>query len=459
MPYRTIIEPFRIHSVEAIDLPDEQQRAAALDRVGFNLFGLHADEVIIDLLTDSGTGAMSSRQWAGMMVGDESYAGSRSFYRFESTVKDITGFREVIPTHQGRAAEKILFTVMVDSGDVVPNNTHFDTTRANVEYQGAEARDLVTEEAADPAVILPFKGNMDIAALRRTLDELGPDRVPLVMVTVTNNSGGGQPVSMANLRAVRGICDEYGVPLFLDACRFAENAWFIRLREDGYADATPREIAREMFSLADGCTMSAKKDGMANIGGFLALNDPDLALQCRNLLILTEGFPTYGGLAGYDLEAVAQGLEEVLDEHYLHYRIRSTAYLAEKVSRAGVPIVQPPGGHAVYLDAAALLPHIPPHEYPAQSLAVELYRNGGVRGVEIGSVMFGRPGAPGEPDEPAPMELVRLAIPRRTYTQSHIDYVAEVVIDVAARSDTLAGYRIVEQAPWLRHFTARFEPI
>jgi len=459
MPYRTIIEPFRIHSVEAIDLPDEQQRATALDRVGFNLFGLHADEVIIDLLTDSGTGAMSSRQWAGMMVGDESYAGSRSFYRFESTVKDITGFREVIPTHQGRAAEKILFTVMVDSGDVVPNNTHFDTTRANVEYQGAEARDLVTEEAADPAVILPFKGNMDTAALRRTLDELGPDRVPLVMVTVTNNSGGGQPVSMANLRAVRGICDEYGVPLFLDACRFAENAWFIRLREDGYADATPREIAREMFSLADGCTMSAKKDGMANIGGFLALNDPELALQCRNLLILTEGFPTYGGLAGYDLEAVAQGLEEVLDEHYLHYRIRSTAYLAEKVSRAGVPIVQPPGGHAVYLDAAALLPHIPPHEYPAQSLAVELYRNGGVRGVEIGSVMFGRPGAPGEPDEPAPMELVRLAIPRRTYTQSHIDYVAEVVIDVAAQSDTLAGYRIVEQAPWLRHFTARFEPI
>jgi tryptophanase len=459
MPYRTIIEPFRIHSVEAIDLPDEQQRAAALDRVGFNLFGLHADEVIIDLLTDSGTGAMSSRQWAGMMVGDESYAGSRSFYRFESTVKDITGFREVIPTHQGRAAEKILFTVMVDSGDVVPNNTHFDTTRANVEYQGAEARDLVTEEAADPAVILPFKGNMDTAALRRTLDELGPDRVPLVMVTVTNNSGGGQPVSMANLRAVRGICDEYGVPLFLDACRFAENAWFIRLREDGYADATPRKIAREMFSLADGCTMSAKKDGMANIGGFLALNDPDLALQCRNLLILTEGFPTYGGLAGYDLEAVAQGLEEVLDEHYLQYRIRSTEYLAEKVLRAGVPIVQPPGGHAVYLDAAALLPHIPPHEYPAQSLAVGLYRNGGVRGVEIGSVMFGRRGAPGEPDEPAPMELVRLAIPRRTYTQSHIDYVAEVVIDVAARSDTLAGYRIVEQAPWLRHFTARFEPI
>jgi tryptophanase len=458
MPYRTIIEPFRIHSVQAIDLPDEKQRAEALDRVGYNLFGLHADEVIIDLLTDSGTGAMSARQWAGMMVGDESYAGSRSFYRFETIVKEITGFKEVIPTHQGRAAEKILFTVMVESGDIVPNNTHFDTTRANVEYQGGEARDLVTAEQTDPATILPFKGNMDIAALRATL-EASSDRVPLVMVTVTNNSGGGQPVSLANLRTVRKLCDEFGVPLFLDACRFAENAWFIKLREEGYADSTPREIAKEMFAIADGCTMSAKKDGMANIGGFLALNDPDLALQCRNLLILTEGFPTYGGMAGYDLEAVAQGLEEVLDEHYLQYRIRSTEYLAEKVSRAGVPIVQPPGGHAVYLDAAALLPHIPPHEYPAQALAVELYRNGGVRGVEIGSVMFGRPGEPGEPEEPAAMELVRLAIPRRTYTQSHIDYVAEVVIDVAANADTMRGYRIVEEAPWLRHFTARFAPV
>ena len=458
MPYRTIIEPFRIHSVQAIDLPDEQQRAEALERVGYNLFGLHADEVIIDLLTDSGTGAMSARQWAGMMVGDESYAGSRSFYRFETIVKEITGFREVIPTHQGRAAEKILFTVMVESGDIVPNNTHFDTTRANVEYQGGEARDLVTEQQTDPATILPFKGNMDVAALRESLTAAS-DRVPLVMVTVTNNSGGGQPVSMANLRAVRELCDEFDVPLFLDACRFAENAWFIKLREDGYADATPREIAKEMFSLADGCTMSAKKDGMANIGGFLALNDPDIALQCRNLLILTEGFPTYGGMAGYDLEAVARGLEEVLDEHYLQYRIRSTEYLAEKVSQAGVPIVQPPGGHAVYLDAAALLPHIPPHQYPAQALAVELYRNGGVRGVEIGSVMFGRRREPGEPEEPAAMELVRLAIPRRTYTQSHIDFVAEVVIDVAAGAAAMRGYRIVEEAPWLRHFTARFAPL
>jgi len=315
MPHRTIIEPFRIHSIQAIDLPDRAEREAALERAGFNLFGLHADEVVIDLLTDSGTGAMSSRQWAGMMLGDESYAGSRSFYRFEAAVQGITGFTHVIPTHQGRAAEKILFSVMVEEGDVVPNNTHFDTTRANVEYQGGEARDLVVPEGTDPSAVLPFKGNMDVDALRRAIAEVGPERVPLVMVTITNNSGGGQPVSMANLRAVRAVCDEYAIPFFLDACRFAENAWFIKLREDGYADRTPREIAREMFSLADGCTMSAKKDGLANIGGFLAMNDPDVAMQCRNLLILTEGFPTYDGMAGYDLEAVAAGLEEVLDEH------------------------------------------------------------------------------------------------------------------------------------------------
>ncbi len=459
MPYRTIIEPFRIHSVQAIDLPDAEEREEALRQAGFNLFGLHADHVIIDLLTDSGTGAMSSEQWAGMMRGDESYAGSRSFYRFESIVKDITQMTQVIPTHQGRAAERILFSVMVDEGDVVPNNTHFDTTRANVEYRGAEARDLVVPEGRDPAIDLPFKGNMDIDALRATIEEVGRDRVPLVMVTVTNNSGGGQPVSLQNLRDVRAVCDEYEIPLFLDACRFAENAWFIKLREPGHEHRTPAEIAREMFSLADGCTMSAKKDGLANIGGFLALNDDEIAARCRNLLILTEGFPTYGGMAGYDLEAVAQGLAEVLDENYLRYRIRSTAYLGEKVAAAGVPIVQPPGGHAIYLDAKALLPHIPPHEYPAQSLAVELYRNGGVRGVEIGTVMFGRPSPDGGPDEPAAMELVRLAIPRRTYTQSHIDYVAEVVIDVASRAESLRGLRMVEQAPWLRHFTARFEPL
>lgn len=459
MQYETIIEPFRIHTVQAIDLPDEAQRLAALERSGYNLFGLHADEVIIDLLTDSGTGAMSSEQWAGMMRGDESYAGSRSFYRFEKTVRDITGFEHVIPTHQGRAAEKILFSVAVDSGSVVPNNTHFDTTRANVEYRGADARDLVIAQGTDPSAILPFKGNMDVDALSALIEAEGVDSVPLVMLTVTNNSGGGQPVSMANIRAVRAVCDDYGIPLILDACRFGENAWFIKIREDGYADTSPRDIAKEMFSYADGATMSAKKDGMANIGGFLAMNDPDMALQARNLLILTEGFPTYGGMAGYDLEAVAIGLEEVLDENYLRYRIRSTEYLANRVADAGVPIVQPAGGHAVYLDAAGLLPHIPPHEYPAQSLAVELYRTGGVRGVEIGTVMFGRPDPDGGPDTPGTMELVRLAIPRRTYTQSHIDYVSEVVIDAAGRAKELRGYRIVEQAPWLRHFTARFSPL
>jgi tryptophanase len=459
MPHNTIIEPFRIHSVQAIDLPSAEEREVALERAGYNLFGLHADEIIIDLLTDSGTGAMSSEQWAGMMRGDESYAGSRSFFRFEEAVRDLTGFSEIIPTHQGRAAEKILFSVMVEEGDVVPNNTHFDTTRANVEYQGAEARDLVTEEAMDPAAILPFKGNMDVAALRSVIEETGRDRVPLVMVTVTNNSGGGQPVSMENLREVRAVCDEYDIPLFLDACRFAENAWFIKTREPGYAGKTPKEIAQEMFSIADGCTVSAKKDGLVNIGGFLAMDAKDVAVRARNLLILTEGFPTYGGLAGYDLEALAQGLAEVLDEDYLRYRIRSIEYLAEKVADAGVPIVQPAGGHAVYIDAKAMLPHIPQHQYPAQALAVELYRNGGVRGVEIGTVMFGRPSAGGGPDEPAAMELVRLAIPRRTYTQSHIDYVAEVVIDVATQSESIGGYRITEQAPWLRHFTARFEQV
>ncbi len=459
MDYKTIIEPFRIHTVQAIDLPDLPAREAALERSGYNLFGLHADEVIIDLLTDSGTGSMSSEQWAGMMRGDETYAGSRSFFRFEETVQGITGFDHVIPTHQGRAAEKILFTVAVKDGDVVPNNTHFDTTRANVEYQGAEARDIVIPGGTDPATILPFKGNMDIGRLRSTIEEVGADRVPLVMITVTNNSGGGQPVSMENLRAARAVCDEFGIPLFLDACRFAENAWFIKMREDGYADKTPREIASEMFSYAHGATMSAKKDGLSNIGGFLALNDTEWAQSSRNLLILTEGFPTYGGLAGYDLEAIAVGLNEVLDENYLRYRIRSTEYLAETVRAGGMPIMQPPGGHAVYLDAAALLPHVPPHEYPAQSLAIELYRAGGVRGVEIGTVMFGRRDPDGGPDEPAAMELVRLAIPRRTYTQSHIDYVAEVVIDVADRAEQLGGYHIVEQAAWLRHFTARLEPI
>jgi tryptophanase len=458
MDYKTIIEPFRVHTVQAIDLPERDAREAALVRSGYNLFGLHADEVIIDLLTDSGTGAMSSQQWAGMMLGDESYAGSRSFYRFEEVVRDLTGFGHIIPTHQGRAAEKILFTVAVGEGDMVPNNTHFDTTRANVEYQGAEALDVIAAEGRDPATVLPFKGDVDIAALRAAIERVGVENVPLVMVTVTNNSGGGQPVSMANLRAVRAVCDEFDLPMFLDACRFAENAWFIKLREDGYADMSPKAIAQEMFAIADGCTMSAKKDGLANIGGFLALNDDSWAQQARNLLILTEGFPTYGGLAGYDLEAIATGLEEVVDEKYLRYRIRSTEYLAETIHAAGIPTVRPPGGHAVYIDAKALLPHIPAHEYPAQALAIEFYRAGGVRGVEIGTVMFGR-AREGQPDEPAATELVRLAIPRRMYTQSHIDYVGEVIIDVASRAAEMGGYRIVEQAPWLRHFTARLEPL
>jgi tryptophanase len=391
-----------------------------------------------------------------MMLGDESYAGSRSFFRFKEAVERLTGMPEVIPTHQGRAAERILFTETVPAGAVVPNNTHFDTTRANVEYQGGEALDLVIYEGRDPESLHPFKGNIDLERLEAVLDD--PTKtVPLVMVTVTNNSGGGQPVSMTNLREVSAMCRERDVPFFLDACRFAENAWFIKMRETGYESQTPAAIAAEMFTLADGCTFSAKKDGLANIGGFLAMRDPELAERCRNLLILTEGFPTYGGLAGYDLEAIAQGLEEVVAEPYLRYRIRSTEYLAEKMSGAGVPIVKPPGGHAVYLDAKRLLSHLPSYQYPAQALAVEIYRTGGVRGVEIGSVMFGHPGPDGV-EMPAEMELVRLAIPRRTYTQSHIDYVAEVVIDTAGRAKDIPGYRIVRQAPWLRHFTAEFEP-
>jgi tryptophanase len=456
--FRTIIEPFRIHSVEPIEFTTREQRVEALQRARYNLFGLEARDVIIDLLTDSGTGAMSTRQWAGMMQGDESYAGSRSYQRFRETVTSITGLPEVIPTHQGRAAERILFSVLAHQGDVVPSNTHFDTTRANVEYQGAEARDLPSPEGHDTQTEHPFKGNIDVAALEDTITREGRERIPVVMVTVTNNSGGGQPVSLANLREVRAVCDRHGIPLFLDACRFAENAWFIKQREPGYHAATPLEIAGEMFALADGAIMSAKKDGMSNIGGFLALRDHDTATQARNLLILTEGFTTYGGMAGYDLEAVASGLWEALDEDYLRYRIRSTAYLADLAARAGMPTIRPPGGHAVYLDAARLLPHIPSFQYPAQVLACALYVEGGVRGVEIGSVMFGRPQSDGS-ETPAAMELVRLAIPRRTYTQSHIDYVGEVIERVATGAERLSGLRIVEQAPWLRHFTAAFAPL
>ncbi|MBL8898927.1 MAG: tryptophanase [Planctomycetes bacterium] len=458
MKFRTIIEPFRIHSVQSLSMPSEEEREAALQRAGLNLFGLHADEVVIDLLTDSGTGAMSAKQWAGMLDGDESYAGARSFYRFQDAVQELTGYAEVIPTHQGRAAERILFETLLQPGQCVPNNTHFDTTRANIEVTQAEALDLGIAEGRDPALLHPFKGNVDLAALERVLEERGRARVPLVMTTVTNNSGGGQPVSLENLRGVSALCKRYGVPFFLDACRFAENAWFVKQREPLQAQRSVKEIAQEMFSLADGCTMSAKKDGLANMGGFLAMNDGELAQRCRNLLILTEGFPTYGGLAGYDLEAIAQGLKEVVDEDYLRYRIRSVAYLAEKVNAAGVPTLQPPGGHAVYIDGKALLPHVPPSRYPAQALAIALYRSGGVRGCEIGSVMFGK-ALPGGGEQPAAMELVRLAFPRRTYTQSHIDYVAEVVIEVAERARELRGLRIASAPPWLRHFTARFEEL
>ena len=454
---KTIIEPFRVRSVEPISFTTLAEREAALQRAGYNPFLLRASEVLIDLLTDSGTGAMSSRQWAGMIASDESYAGATSFYKFEAAVQDITGFKHVIPTHQGRAAENILFTTIARPGDVIPNNTHFDTTRAHVEHTGAEARDLVIAEGRQPRLIHPFKGNMDLERLAATVRELGAERIPAIMITVTNNSGGGQPVSMANLRAASEIAHEHGIPFYIDACRFAENAWFIKMREEGYADKSPIAIAREMFGYADGCTMSAKKDGMANIGGFLALNDDDLAMRCRNLEILTEGFPTYGGMAGYDLEAIAQGLYEALDEHYLRYRIRSIAYLGDKLVAGGVPIIQPTGGHAVYLDARELLPHIPPLQYPAWSLCNALYLVGGVRGVEIGTVMFGL--QPDGSEKPATMDLVRLAFPRRVYTQSHVDYLAEVILEVKEQRERLPGYRIVAQAPVLRHFTARLEPI
>jgi tryptophanase len=455
--FRTIIEPFRIHSVEPIRITTADERRSAIRTAGYNLFALHADDVLIDLLTDSGTGAMSRDQWAGIQRGDESYAGSPSWFAFLESVQALFPFKHVIPTHQGRAAEKILFSAIAGPGLVVPNNTHFDTTRANVEFTGAEAVDLVIPEGRRPSLEHPFKGNMDLVALDRLIEERGPEVIPVVFVTITNNSGGGQPVSLANLRGVRAICDRHGIPLFLDACRFAENAWFIREREPGQAGRPIPDIVREMASLADGMTMSAKKDGLANIGGWLALDDDALAERCRNLLILTEGFPTYGGLAGRDLEAIAQGLREVVEEDYLRYRIRSTAYLGDALHGAGIPVVRPIGGHAVYIDARALLPHIPPLEYPGQALAVAIYEAGGIRGCEIGTVMFGR--HPDGSETPAAMDLVRLAIPRRTYTQSHIDYVIEVVRSVADGADRLRGYRILSEPPTLRHFTATFAPL
>jgi tryptophanase len=456
MKFETIIEPFRIKAVEPIRMTTREQRREALEKAGYNLFLLPAEDVLIDLLTDSGTGAMSSAQWAGMMRGDESYAGARSFYEFENAVQHITGLEQVIPTHQGRAAERILFGSILSQGDIVPNNTHFDTTRANIEYRGATALDIPIAESRKPALIHPFKGNIDLEKLENLLVER-LEHIPLVMITVTNNSGGGQPVSMANIRAASDLCHRFNVPLFLDACRFAENAWFIKLREDGYGQKNPLEIAQEMFSYVDGCTMSAKKDGLANIGGFLALNDEDLAQKCKTNLILTEGFPTYGGLAGYDLEAIAVGLQEVVEEDYLRYRIRSVAYLGEKLTQKGIPIVQPPGGHAIYIDALAMLPHIPQSEYPAWALSLALYLEGGIRSVEIGSVMFGM--QPDGSEKPAAMELVRLAFPRRVYTQSHVDYLAEVLLHVNSIKDQICGVRIIEALPVLRHFSARLEPL
>jgi tyrosine phenol-lyase len=455
---KTIIEPFIIKSVEPIRFTTLEERTAILREAHYNPFLIRAEDVMIDLLTDSGTSAMSAKQWACMMEGDESYAGARSFFRFETAVKNLTGMNFVIPTHQGRAAEKIIFSVIGGKGKFIPNNTHFDTTRANVEFSGAVAVDFPTDEGTRPELIADFKGNMNIPALEAFIRATGPEHIPVCFITITNNSGGGQPVSMRNIRETKAMLSKYGIPLFLDACRFAENAFFIKKREPEYVDTPVREIVHEMFSYADGCTMSAKKDAIVNMGGFLALNDDAIAASARNLLIITEGFTTYGGLAGRDLEAIAQGLDEVLDEHYLTYRIRSVEYLGNKLTDAGVPILLPPGGHAIYVDAKRFLPAIPAHQYPGQSIVSAFYRLGGIRSVEIGSVMFGTYRPDGSLASP-PMELVRLAIPRRVYTQSHIDYVIEVVVEAYERRAELTGYRITYEAPQLRHFTAHFEPL
>lgn len=452
---KTIIEPFRIKSIEPIKLTTREEREAYIQKANFNLFTLDSENVIIDLLTDSGTSSMSAHQWAAIMEGDESYAGSPSFHRFEKAVKNLMPFTHIIPTHQGRAAEKILFSIIGGKGKYIPNNTHFDTTRANIEFTGAVGVDLVIEEGKNPSLELPFKGNMDIAKLEAFISEKGVENIPVVMITITNNSGGGQPVSMQNIRDVKAVCKKYNLPLFIDACRFAENAYFIKLREKEFANTSVENIVKEIFSYADGCTMSAKKDALVNIGGWLAMNDDAWAQHARNLLILTEGFPTYGGLAGRDLEAMAVGLEEVVHEDYLNYRIISTQYLGNHLTAAGIPIVRPAGGHAVYVDARAMLPHITPLQYPGQTLAVELYLQAGIRACEIGTVMFGQ--QPDGSEKASAMDLVRLAIPRRVYTQSHLDYVIEAFTEINAKKNELKGMKISWQAPQLRHFTAKFE--
>jgi len=465
---KTIIEPFRIKSVEPLRMTTRSEREELLRKAHYNPFLLEAQDVLIDLLTDSGTGAMSAAQWAGIQLGDESYAGSKSFLKLRETVEELTGFKHIIPTHQGRAAERILFSVIAGGPGgrvarteklVIPNNAHFDTTRANIEYVGIEALDLPVPEAGQPMVIAPFKGNMDIGKLENVIKER-KHQIPLVMLTITNNTGGGQPVSLENIKAVSRICRREKIPFFIDACRFAENSYFIKMREKGQENRSVKEIAQEVFRCADGATMSGKKDGLANMGGFLALNKDDWAEQCRNMLILTEGFPTYGGLSGRDLEAFAIGLQEVLDEDYLKYRIRSVQYLSEKIAAQGVPHIQPAGGHAVYLDALGFLPQVPRHQYPGQALCCELYLAGGIRSVEIGSVMFAKSDPSTSLDKPYQgLELVRLALPRRVYTQSHVDYIVEVILEVWKNKTALRGYKMSYQAPTLRHFTAQFERI
>lgn len=453
---KTIIEPFRIKSVEPIRMTTREERTDLLKQAKYNLFKLHSDDVIIDLLTDSGTSAMSAAQWGAVMTGDESYAGAPSFYRFEAAVRDLMDFKHIIPTHQGRAAEHLLFNLIAKPGHIIPSNTHFDTTRGNIEAAGAEAVDLPVAEGRVPSLDHPFKGNMDLDALEALLREKR-ESVPAVMMTITNNAGGGQPASLENIRSAAQIAQHYRKPFFIDGCRFAENAWFIKLREPGQQDRSIKSIIHDMFEVADGMTMSAKKDAFANIGGWLALRDDALAERARTLLIQTEGFPTYGGLAGRDLDAIAQGLSEIIDEDYLRYRVRTNAYIAERLDAMGVPVVKPAGGHAVFVDARAFLPHIPPLEYPGQALACALYEVGGIRGCEIGTVMFGR--KPDGSEEPARMDLVRLAMPRRVYTQSHADYIVEVFEELTASKDQLRGLKIVKEPPMMRHFTSEFEPL